>query len=141
MAYCSNYFESGWLEAEFSVDKFGRITPDAGVLDGQYIAITGSVLNNGVYQVRGGCIVDGAQEETFRGRIWYLCPPRAFVQLCAKIEEYREKNADGNAMLTESFGEYSYTKATNGRGSAATWQDVFWNQLKPYMKMFTEVQL
>jgi hypothetical protein len=55
--------------------------------------------------------------------------------MAAKIEEWQSKNGDAveSPFTSESFGGYSYTKATDSAtGAQATWETVFRSQLNPY---------
>lgn len=104
--------------------------------DGQYYRICGSVFNDGLHKY--GDIYDILQNETFTGTIWALAIPKAVVELSAKIEEWQTKNGDAVAspFTSESFGGYSYTKATDATtGAQATWETVFRSQLNPYRKL------
>jgi hypothetical protein len=75
--------------------------------------------------------------EEFDGRVWLLKPPADFLDLCAEISAYDDKNPAG-AYAQESFGGYSYSRRNAG-GSTA-WQDVFAGRLASYRgKMFSEV--
>lgn len=103
--------------------------------NGQYYRICGSVFNDGLH--RYGDIEDKLQNETFTGTVWALAIPKAVVELSAKIEEWQTKNGEAVAspFASESFGGYSYTKATDSvTGAVATWETVFRAQLNPYRK-------
>ena len=103
--------------------------------DGQYYRICGSVFNDGLHKY--GDIQDRLTNETFTGTVWALAIPKAVVELSAEIEEWQKKNGDAVASpySSESFGGYSYTKATDSAtGSTATWETVFRSQLNPYRK-------
>lgn len=100
---------------------------------GQYYRVCGSVFNDGLH-IYG---VGDLQNETFTGTVWALAIPKAVVELSAKIEEWQSKNGDAVAspFASESFGGYSYTKATDSAtGAVATWETVFRAQLNPYRK-------
>lgn len=104
--------------------------------NGQYYRICGSVFNDGLHKY--GDESDILTDETFTGTVWALAVPKAVVELAAKIEEWQTKNGDAVAspFSSESFGGYSYTKATDSvTGSAATWETVFRSQLNPYRKL------
>lgn len=106
------------------------------LLDGQYFRIVGSVLNDGVYQYPA----DGLANEVFTGAVWAMAVPPAVVALAADIEAWNEKNADALASpyTSESFGGYSYTKASgssnNGSGGY-TWRDQFASRLAKYRRL------
>lgn len=101
-----------------------------GVADGQYIRIFGSVFNDGVYQYPVYCLTD----ETFTGYVIPLAIPRAIISLADEIREWNKKNQP-TAFTSESFGGYTYSKATASNGTAATWREVFASDLAPYRKM------
>ena len=101
--------------------------------NGQYYRICGSVFNDGLH--RYGDIEDKLQNETFTGTVWALAIPKAVVDLAVKIEEWQTKNEEAvtSPFSSESFGGYSYTKATDSTtGAVATWETVFRSQLNPY---------
>ena len=104
--------------------------------NGQYYRICGSVFNDGLHKY--GDISDKLQNETFSGTVWALAIPKAVVNLAEKIEEWQNKNGDAVAspFSSESFGGYTYTKATDSAtGAVATWETVFRSQLNPYRQI------
>ena len=104
--------------------------------NGQYYRICGSVFNDGLHKY--GDIQDKLQNETFTGTVWALAIPKAVVELSEKINEWQIKNGETAAspFTSESFGGYSYTKATESvTGAVATWETVFRSQLNPYRKL------
>lgn len=105
------------------------VEPLVSLLDGQYFLIEGSVLNDGVH-LKG----DELNNETFYGVITPLAIPKEFLALVAEIEEFA-KNDKPTTMQSESFGGYSYTKATNNSGQLASWQDAFATRLNAWRKI------
>lgn len=106
------------------------------LLDGQYFRIVGSILNDGVYQYPA----DGLSDETFTGAVWAMAVPPSVVALAADIEAWNEKNAEALASpyTSESFGGYSYTKATTGgvgTSGAFTWRDQFASRLAKWRRL------
>ena len=113
----------------------GGITPFDFVLSGQYFRIMGSHFNDGVYKNVPEEVADLAAE-TFTKQIWPMKIPAACVGLSGKIEEDIAKNEKEISPYTsESFGGYSYTKATGSNGLPLTWQEVFNSQLKVWRKI------
>lgn len=103
------------------------------LVSGQYFRICGSVFNDGVYQYGD---VMNLTEETFDGTVWALAVPKAMLALAEEISVWQEKNGEAGPYTSESFGGYSYTRATNSQtGQAAGWQDVFRSRLNPWRKM------
>ena len=106
------------------------------LLDGQYFRIVGSVLNDGVYQYPAF----GLADEEFSGAVWAMAVPPSVIALAADIEAWNTANADALASpyTSESFGGYSYTKASgesfNGSG-AYTWRDQFASRLAKYRRL------
>lgn len=97
---------------------------------GQYFRIVGSILNDGVYNYP----VENLKDEEFTGSIWALAVPPAVLSLVEEIAAWTEKNGEGGPYTSESFGGYSYTRATNAQGAAVGWRDVFAARLSPWKK-------
>ena len=127
---CRNYFIK---DIHFGTSKIesGAIEPLDFLQEGQYFRIVGSVLNDGVYQYPSSELVD----ETFNGAVWAMSVPPSFIALSAEIKNWQDKDGKPSAYTSESFGGYSYTKATNAKGQVATWKDVFASQLDAYRRM------
>lgn len=137
MRQCRNYFETGYIDGTFRIT--GDVLPEA---DGyRWVYISGSIHYSGVWEVREGRLINTPQDvfdEEFDGRVWLLNPPHDFLELCATIRAYEEKNPVG-ALVQERFGEYSYMRNMRS-GSDAGWQSAFRTALIPYRRMFTEVR-
>ena len=134
MRHCRNYFERGYYDGECVVANGALVTP--ALADGRYIAISGSVYNDGVYKLG----VDTLKNETFTGRVWLLSPPASFIALCDEIAEYDAKNPAG-AYLMETFGEYSYQRSANTQGVTSAWQNAFAARLADYQLLRSEVMV
>lgn len=128
-----NYLNNDFRACDLSLQNYtitgGTISLD-GVKDFQYVRIYGSLFNDGVYQYP----LYGLTDETFRGYIIPLAIPKEVLDLAEAIEEYEKKNQP-TAFTSESFGGYSYSKATKANGTAAGWREVFADELRPYKKM------
>lgn len=120
----------------------GTFSIEAGALNlpfiqkGQYYRICGSVFNDGLHKY--GDITDRLTDETFTGTVWALAIPKAVIDLAKDIEEWERKNGEAShsPFTSESFGGYSYSKATDSNtGAPATWQTVFRSQLNPWRKV------
>ena len=98
----------------------------------QFYRIVGSVFNDGLHR---NCDPDDyLTEETFSGAIWALAIPTAVINLSAEIEEWQKVNVF-SPYQSESFGGYTYQRATGRSGKAATWQDVFAHRLNAWRKI------
>ena len=129
-----NWFQvKGGIHSGTFTIKGGGITLPF-LADGQYFRICGSVFNDGLHQYPAADLVD----EEFSGAIWELAIPPAVVDLADEIGAWQEKNGEASASpyQSESFGGYSYSKATDSAsGGAVTWQSVFKRQLSAWRKI------
>lgn len=98
---------------------------------GQYFRVVGSVFNDGLHQYPVADLTD----ETFTGSVWALAVPKAVIELAEEIDAWQTKNGDPGPFTSESFGGYSYSKATNASGMAVGWQDVFKSRLNDWRKI------
>ena len=126
-----NYFETKKRFGTFTISG-GSISPSDFLLDGQYFRIVGSVFNDGVHRHPAHDLTD----ETFDGAVWAMAVPPAVVELLQKIQEFEAATANApTAYTSESFGGYSYTKATDANGLPVGWKSVFKNELKRWRKL------
>lgn len=98
---------------------------------GQYFRVVGSVFNDGLHQYPVADLTD----ETFTGSVWALAVPKAVIELAEEIDAWQTKNGDSGPFTSESFGGYSYSKATNASGMAVGWQDVFKSRLNDWRRI------
>lgn len=98
---------------------------------GQYFRVVGSVFNDGLHQYPVADLTD----ETFTGSVWALAVPKAVIELAEEIDAWKTKNGDPGPFTSESFGGYSYSKATNASGMAVGWQDVFKSRLNDWRRI------
>ena len=128
-----NYFEvpNGRHFGKFEISG-GSITPLDFLQEGQYFRIVGSVFNDGVYQYPATSLTD----EVFEGAVWAMALPPSLIALTAEIEEYNKSDAGKASPYTaESFGGYSYTKATDENGAPIGWQKAFASRLNKWRKL------
>lgn len=125
-----NYFETEKRFGTFTISG-GSISPSDFLQEGQYFRIVGSVFNDGVYRYPAHDLVD----ETFKGAVWAMNVKPAVIELLQKIQEFEAAAANSpTAYVSESFGGYSYTKATDESGLPVGWKTVFKNDLKRWRK-------
>lgn len=129
-----NYFVRDIRTGTYKIEG-GSIVADF-LIDGQYFRIVGSLLNDGVYQYPTMELTD----ETFEGAIWSMAVPPAVIDLASAIDSWNQANAStiNSPYTSESFGGYSYTKASgsSGGGSGAyTWRDQFRDNLNRWRKI------
>ena len=129
-----NWFtvKGGIYSGTFTIEDGGIALPF--LANGQYFRICGSVFNDGLHQYPEDDLVD----ETFNGTIWALAIPPAVVDLADEISKWQEKNGEASVSpyQSESFGGYSYSKATDSAsGGAVTWQTAFRSRLNAWRKL------
>ena len=135
LRYINNRFECGTYRADFKVEDGGVDVP--GLLPGQYFWVEGSVFSDGLHQYPA----DDMQPEEFDGTVTFLAVPRAVVELADEIAGWCEANAEaiGGPYQSESFGGYSYSRASGGaQGNevpAAAWQLQFGSRLRQWRKL------
>lgn len=133
LSYLNNYFvDRKEIRLGTWTIREGTISLDW-VKDGQYIRISGSDLNDGVYQYPP----TGLTDETWYGSIWPLSIPPALLSLVSEIEEWVERYGDAvsGPYSSESFGGYTYSKSTGEDGTTTSWQDVFASRLVGWRKI------
>lgn len=155
-----NYFEQSKEIGDYAIEDGGISLPFLSV--GQFFRIVGSKFNDGIYvygpdgkvmheiawqealderavwdsvptvvwkETAGFALAD----EEFHGAIWPLAIPKAFIQLAEEVKIYNESDiSKPSVLVSESFGGYSYTKASNNTDS--TWQNAFKSKLRRWRK-------
>jgi len=158
-----NWFEYDKIFGRFKIeegvlrflDNSASIPSDLGLQDGQYYRIAGSVFNDGVWQYHKPTaseeeeqtepeeVTEELQDEEFVGVVWLMKVPRDFLKLVDDIKAWDDKfgNLDSYAQSpfsSESFGGYSYSKASGGNsgsGTAITWKNNFASRLNKWRKI------
>lgn len=132
---CKNWFtpKGGKHGGTFTIES-KIISPLDFIFDGQYFRIVGSCFNDGVYKNESSNLA-ALVDEVFDGQIWAMNVPPAFVALSTEIEEYCKKyESEISPFTSESFGGYSYTKASDA-GIPLSWQKIFANKLNLWRKI------
>lgn len=144
--FIHNYFEVAQISGEFQIAN-GAIDLDDFLRFGQRFRIVGSSLNDGIYTYRMDGVYNddnteltALDDETFIGVIYAMSIPRNVMQIVDDIKTWVEKNKDAldSPYTSESFGGYSYTKASgsgSNAGGALGWQDLFRSKLNAYRKI------
>ena len=126
-----NHFCQSKHFGEFIISG-GSIAPLDFLKDGQYFRIIGSTFNDGVHQYPAADLTD----ESFSGAVWAMSLPPDLIALAAEIKAYNESDAGKASPFTaESFGGYSYTKATDASGAPIGWKKVFASRLNKWRKL------
>lgn len=132
MRHCHNFFvvEGGAVNGQFKIS--GGMVSLPFLKPGQYFRITGSTFNDGVRQYGMGEMLT---DEVFEGTVEPLAVPRAFLELCQRIQDWNEKNGPPGPFQSENFGGYSYSRATSKAGDPVGWKDAFKGELVPWRKL------
>lgn len=128
-ADCKNYFlknGSADVHAGIYTIENGVISNTDFLIDKQFFAIKGSKLNDGVYyNTPEGCGM--LLDETFKGAIWDMSVPPAFLEFCESAEAYKAKYNELGLSFTgfqsESFGGYSYSLPAGAPEFMVQWLD------------------
>lgn len=127
-----NYFVTEIHNGDFTISG-GKVAPLDFIQQNQYFRIVGSVFNDGVYKNTPDLQLT---DEKFNGSVWAMAVPPSVVALAEEIKAYNEsKEAKPTAFTSESFGGYSYTKATDSNGAPISWQKVFASRLAVYRRI------
>ena len=127
-----NYFVVSIQEGTFTING-GKIAPLDFIQENQYFRIVGSVFNDGVYQYTADLVLT---DEIFSGSVWAMAVPPTLIALAEDIKKYNESDeAKPSAYTSESFGGYSYSKATDENGVAVGWKKVFASRLRPFRRI------
>ena len=127
-----NYFVVSIHEGNFTING-GKIAPLDFIQENQYFRIVGSVFNDGVYKNTADLVLT---DECFSGSVWAMAVPPSVVALAEEIKKYNESDeAKPSAYTSESFGGYSYSKATDENGVAVGWKKVFASRLNQYRRI------
>ena len=134
LMHLKNWFlvPGGIHEGTYTIEDGGIALPF--LANGQYFRICGSVFNDGLHQYPASDL----KAETFDGTVWALAVPQSVIELSTEIEAWQKKNGDASVSpyQSESFGGYSYSKATDSAtGGAITWQSAFRSSLNAWRKL------
>lgn len=141
-AELKNYFSSDGdrIIGDFEIIS-GNIVPSLSIQENQYYRIVGSVFNDGVHKF-GDASDILTDEPSFHGAVWLMRIPKDVIELADEIQAWQEKNADilVSPYQSESFGGYSYSKASGGSGfngnpSDYGWKNAFASRLNRYRKI------
>lgn len=127
-----NWFALDKFKGRFTIQN-GVLTPSVELVENQFYRIIGSRLNDGVHKY--GDVSDVlADEPEFDGYVWTMGVPKAVIDLDARIEEFNASSTV-SPYTSESFGGYSYEKATTETGAGITWKEAFASELNRWRKI------
>lgn len=108
----------------------GVLSPDVGLVSGQYYRIRGSVFNDGLHKMGDSELLT---DESFTGEVWALAVPKAVQELAKEVAAWIEKNPVTD-KVSESFGGYSYSRGQNASGGAGGWKSAFADRLNAWRR-------
>lgn len=133
-----NWFELEKYFGTFTIENGELAMPEGSLQEGQYFRIVGSVFNDGVHMYP----TSGLTDEVFRGAIWAMAVPPSVIDLSERISDWELKYGESvsSPYSSESFGGYSYAKASSGQGSTSsggnpTWRSTFASELNKWRKL------
>lgn len=144
--FVHNYFEYKTYHGDFTIAD-GMLDLDGLLAEGQRFRIAGSAMNDGIYTYHhdGICNDDDNTAvfllpETFTASVTAMSVPNSLIRLSAEIGAWIDANSKAllSPYASESFGGYSYTKATGSganAGGVLGWQDMFKSRLNAYRKI------
>lgn len=134
LRYLRNFFPGLKWQCFGEKIREGRIVLP-GLENGDYYLIEGSRRNDGIH-VYGSTDL---RNETYTGTITEICVPAEVLSLLDEINAWIEKNHEAveSPYQSESFGGYSYTKASgnSGSGEGMSWKTVFAPRLRIWRKL------
>lgn len=145
MKECNNHFWRSNERRMYSIVSDGIVGKfSEKYIPGQYIHLTGSFLNDGVYKLTAVSeskltVEEGLKaEDTGEYFNVYGCKvPTEFLTLVTDIESWASNNFDKSGIASESIDGYSVNFATNPDGTIGNnWKNAFKTQLTPYRQMF-----
>lgn len=128
--HLNNYFVQTSHNGVYEIKDGVIVSLPQGVPANQYILIAGSVFNDGVHMACDGDLTD----ESFSGVVYGLVIPPAFLSLVGDIRKFIEAEAV-SPFTSESFGGYTYSKATDAGGMPISWQGAFRQRLNRWRKL------
>ena len=141
---CRNFFAKGKIFGRFTI-KNGVISSSSLLIskdfiqDGQYFRVVGSTFNDGVYRGNGSVVdplTNSPIDEEFEGAVWAMAVPPSVIALAADIEKFEKDEGNApSAVVSESVGGYSVTRATDKSGVSVGWRTVFASRLNTWRKI------
>ena len=131
-----NWFEKEKIFGTFAIANNEIDLASSNIQSGQFFRIVGSVFNDGVYQYPASELTD----ETFTGAVWLMAVPKELISIIDDINAWEAEYgaAINSPFQSESFGGYSYTKASGNSSDGSggiTWKDRFGSLLDQWRKI------
>lgn len=138
LKYINNYYAKT-KELGIITIKDNKIELKGTYIPNQYILVRGSILNDGLYKINTledkMIAVTGAINEVFEGVIYALAIPKEIIEMQTELKELESKY-EPSVYQSESFGNYSYSLATNKQGETMSPFDYLVPRLIAYRKIY-----
>ena len=129
-AYTHNFFDR-FDDPIAGAFTFEPDTVPAGVVQGQYFLVCGSIFKNGVHKAGEGDLT----AETFNGTVQPMRVPPALIALAEKIDAYDTALPSGGVYVSQSFNGWSGTMATGSDGLPADGKTKYRAEINQWRKM------
>ena len=134
LCYLRNFFPGlHWQFTGEEITQNRLIIP--GLETGDFYLIEGSRRNNGIHEYGDADL----RNEVYSGIVTEICVPAEVLAILEEINTWQEKNAEAvqSPYQSESFGGYSYTKASSSysSGESVSWKTVFAPRLRQWRKI------
>ena len=137
MSLTNNYFEKFYINGTITITD-GKLNLPSQFVEGQYIRIINSLLNDGVYKIQEksgetATLSSILSDETFSGFVVGLAVPKSFEELSSEIDAWSSRNKNRRGLTSESSlgGYYSWSASATNVASA------FVNEISAWKKLNT----
>lgn len=143
MRHIKNFFSYSSEDGTFKIENNILTGINNKPLVGQYFALVGSVLNDGVYKATDSLkMPEGAKDEVWEGTVYLLRIPREFLTLAEEIKAFNESPTGAASNITSaSFGIQSMSFATDANGNKSGWESTFAKRLNPYRRYTKDIDI
>ena len=147
-----NAFEFSIERGSFVIND-GKLSLSEKYVAGEWIAILGSALNDGIYKIssvgstyslaNGSDNENPVTDEEFTGAVWRLRLPKSLVSLCADIQKWTDspEGKPSNVVSESVVSFYSKTLATTKDGAPIGWESVFKSRIHGNWRKMWETEL
>lgn len=140
LGYIHNWFVRDTMQVSDCTISDHSLPDGIGIPVGVWYRIQGSYLNDGMHL--RGATDEGLSDETFSGTITTHVIPRPLLSVCDEISGWNAKYgaAAHSPYQSESFGGYSYSKASGSSASSSGvpqsgWRAAFAGRLTRWRKL------
>ena len=154
---CADDMLTGEESGEISINN-GSVSMPGDYIAGEWISISGSRLNDGIYVITGAeseddggiyLLGNGTDDESvlrdeppFAGLVLRLRIDNAFLELIKEIMDFESSAGKTMPYTSETvIGLHSWTKGQKADGTPIGWAEIYKDRLAPYRRMFTEVKI